>query len=234
MSHLSILLVFLALAFTGALSELCHPQDKQALLQIKKEFGNPDSLSSWIPTTDCCNENWFGVSCSTQTESYRVFWLKLYALNLPKPYPIPPSFGNLPYLKYLSISSTDNIVGPIPPTIAKLTMLRELTVKNTNLSGPIPHFLSQIKTLESIDLSFNKLSGNLPAWLPSLPNISSINFDSNSFSGTIPDSFGSFRKGFSLLSLSSNRLTGNIPTTFAKLDVEIVNLSANKLEGARL
>ncbi|KAK7400240.1 hypothetical protein VNO78_11441 [Psophocarpus tetragonolobus] len=237
MSHLNILLVVLALAITGALSELCHPQDKQTLLQIKKELGNPDSLSSWIPTNDCCKDNWEAISCGTEADSYRVYALVLKDLNLPKPYPIPPSIGNLPYLKFLSISFTQNIgiipniVGPIPPTITKLTMLRQLTITNTNISGHIPYFLSQIKTLDSIDLSYNKLSGYLPTWLPSLPNLISINLDSNRFSGPIPDSFGSFRKGFWLLSLAKNRLTGKIPATFAKLDGDIVDLSMNKLDG---
>ncbi|KAG5057775.1 hypothetical protein JHK82_012755 [Glycine max] len=231
MSRLSILILLLiVLSFSSALSELCNPRDKQVLLKIKKELGNPTTLSSWLPTTDCCN-NWVGVSCDTVTQTYRVDNLDLSDLNLPKPYSIPFSIGNIPYLEFLSITGTPNIIGTIPPTITKLTKLRNLYIKYTNVSGQIPRFLSQIKTLEFLDLSYNKLSGNLPAWLPSLPNLVGISFDGNRISGAIPDSFGYFPKSFVMLSLSRNRLTGKIPATLAKLDVKFVYLSKNMLEG---
>ena len=126
MSRLSILILLLiVLSFSSALSELCNPRDKQVLLKIKKELGNPTTLSSWLPTTDCCN-NWVGVSCDTVTQTYRVDNLDLSDLNLPKPYSIPFSIGNIPYLEFLSITGTPNIIGTIPPTITKLTKLRNL------------------------------------------------------------------------------------------------------------
>ncbi|KAK7400242.1 hypothetical protein VNO78_11443 [Psophocarpus tetragonolobus] len=230
MSRLSILLL-IVLSFSPALSEVCNPEDREVLLQIKKELGNPFSLATWLPSTDCCKNKWVGVSCATHTQKYRVKHLVLSQLNLPKAYRIPPSIGDLPYLQSLVITATDNIVGTLPPTIAKLTKLRDITIRYTNISGQIPRFLSQIKTLESIEFTYNKLSGPLPAWLPSLPILSTINFDGNSFSGAIPDSFGSFRKGFSSLSLSNNRLNGKIPAAFANLDMKNVDLSHNMLEG---
>ncbi|KAH1050164.1 hypothetical protein GLYMA_08G078800v4 [Glycine max] len=127
---------------------------------------------------------------TNQTQAYRVNDLELSYLNHPKFYPIPPSIGNLPYLEFLSIISTPNIVGTIPSTITKLTKLRDLYIRFTNLSGHMPHFLSQIKTLKVIDLSnnCNELSGNLPAWLPSLPNFSEISFDANRISGSFSKS----------------------------------------------
>ncbi|KAK7400233.1 hypothetical protein VNO78_11434 [Psophocarpus tetragonolobus] len=224
------ILILIVLSVSPALSELCNPEDKQVLFQIKKELGNPSSLSSWLPSTDCCND-WVGVSCSFQTHPNRVKNLQLYNLNLPKPYLIPLSIGNLPYLEFIAITNNPNIVGTIPPTITKLTKLRDLYIRDTNISGHIPHFLSQIKTLRFIDFSNNKLSGNLPSWLPSLPNLYAISFENNRISGTIPASFGSFSKSFALMMLSNNRLTGKLPATLAKLNLKIVNLSQNKLEG---
>ncbi|RDX65813.1 Polygalacturonase inhibitor 2, partial [Mucuna pruriens] len=215
----------------SALSELCNPQDKQALLQFKKELGNPASLSSWLPTTDCCNRTWQGVLCDTDTQTYRVNNLDLTNLNLPQPYPIPPSIGNLPYLSYVFIGSTPNLVGPIPPAIAKLTKLNYLYITHTNVSGQIPDFLSQIKSLVTLDFSYNALSGSLPASLSSLPNLVGITFDGNQISGSIPDSFGSFSNQFTSMTISRNRLTGKIPATLANLNLAFVDLSRNKLEG---
>lgn len=230
MSKLSILFL-LVLSFSSVLSELCNPQDKQALLQIKKELGNPTTLSSWLLTTDCCNRTWLGVSCDTDTQTYRVNDLDLSDLNLPKPYSIPPSIANLPYLNFLSISRTPTLIGQIPSAIVKLTQLRYLYITHTNVSGPIPDFLSQIKTLVTLDFSYNTLSGKLPASLSSLPNLVGITFDGNQISGAIPDSYGSFSKLFTSMTISRNRLTGKIPATFANLNLAFVDLSRNMLEG---
>lgn len=236
MFHHSILLLIILLSFSSAHSELCNPQDKQVLLQIKKEFGNPTTLSSWLPTTDCCNRTWEGVSCDTDTKTYRVVQLDLINLNLSKPTPIAPSIANLPYLNFLFIGSSNplsspNLVGPIPQAFSKLTKLRYLYITHTNVSGSIPEFLSQIKTLITLDFSYNKLSGNLPASISSLPNLVGITFDGNQISGTIPDSYGSFSNLFTSMTLSRNRLTGKIPATLAKLDLSFVDLSRNTLEG---
>ncbi|KAK7400226.1 hypothetical protein VNO78_11427 [Psophocarpus tetragonolobus] len=228
----SSILIVVLLYFTPALSEeLCNPQDKQVLLQIKNQLGNPATLSSWIPTTDCCNGTWQGVSCDTDTQTYRVNNLDLSNLNLPKQYPIPSSISNLPYLNFLSIRSIPNLIGSIPPAIAKLTQLRYLYITHTNVSGAIPHSLSQIKTLVTLDFSYNALSGTLPASLSSLPNLVGITFDGNRISGAIPDSYGSFSKLFTAMTLSRNRLTGKIPATFANLNLAFVDLSRNMLEG---
>lgn len=235
MSHVNILLLILV-SLSCALSELCNPQDKQALLQIKKEFGNPTTLSSWLPNTDCCNRTWQGVSCDTDTQTYRVNDLDLTDLNLSKPTPIAPSIANLPELNSLFIGSsnlhtTPNLVGPIPQSIAKLTKLRYLYITHTNVSGAIPDFLSQIKTLVTLDFSYNKLSGTLPASISSLPNLVGITFDGNQISGAIPDSYGSFSNLFTSMTLSRNKLTGKIPATLAKLNLAFVDLSRNMLEG---
>ncbi|TKY62563.1 Polygalacturonase inhibitor [Spatholobus suberectus] len=36
-------------------SELCNPEDKKVLLQIKNDLNNPYLLASWDPNTDCCH-----------------------------------------------------------------------------------------------------------------------------------------------------------------------------------
>ena len=215
-----------------SLSEKCNPDDKNALLQIKKELGNPKKLSSWDPNTDCCNNKWIGVSCDSNSQTNRVNNLDLENLDLPKPVPIPPSIANLPFLTFLSLSRIPNLVGTIlPPSIFKLKKLQYLTLSYTSISGEIPNTLSQIKTLLGIDFFNNKLTGPLPATLSSLPNLIEITFDRNQLTGTIPESYGSFPKSFTWLSLSQNRLSGKIPASLAKLNLALVDLSGNKLEG---
>ncbi|XP_019464633.1 PREDICTED: polygalacturonase inhibitor 2-like isoform X1 [Lupinus angustifolius] len=214
-----------------SLSQLCNPQDKQVLLQIKNQLGNPTQLASWDPSTDCCNTTWQGVSCDTDTKTYRINDLSLSNLNLPKLYPIPPSLGNLPFLAILDINNILNLVGPIPLAIVNLTKLRYLYISHTNVSGSIPEFMSQIQTLVTIDFSYNKLSGELPSSLSLLPNLVGITFNDNFLTGPIPESYGSFSNLFTSITLQRNQLSGNIPTTLAKLNLAFVDLSSNRLEG---
>jgi len=211
-----------------SLSEKCNQLDKKALLQIKQEFGNPTKLSSWDPTNnDCCNDKWKGVSC----DSDRVANLGLDDLNLPKPVPFPPSITNLPFLADFSLSRIPNLVGTIPPSISKLTQLEYLTLSHTSISGEIPNTLSQIKTLLSIDFTNNKLTGPLPATLSSLPKLERISLDGNQLTGTIPESYGSFPKSFMSMTISRNLLSGKIPASLVKLNLEHLDLSLNALEG---
>ncbi|XP_020234554.1 polygalacturonase inhibitor 2 [Cajanus cajan] len=234
MSRLSIIIVVIvaALSLTPALSdELCNPRDKKALLQFKKDLGNPTTLSSWLPNTDCCNPEWDGVLCDTDNKTYRVNQLYLTNLNLSKPYPIPSSVSRLPYLNLLYLTTTPNLLGQIPSSIVNLTKLHYLYITRTSLSGQIPQFLSHMKTIVTFDLSYNNLSGTLPPSLSSLPNLQGLAFDGNRITGPIPDSYGSFSHKFTSLTLSRNRLTGEIPATLADLNLTFVDLSLNKLEG---
>ncbi|CAL5213666.1 unnamed protein product [Lathyrus oleraceus] len=216
--------------FIPSLSEQCNPYDKNTLLQIKKELGNPTKLSSWNPTTDCC-DNWYGVSCDYNTWLYRVIHLGLDNLDLPQPVQIPPAVTNLPFLLCLSLDNNPNLVGTIPPTIANLTNLEYFFLSHTSISGEIPNTLSKNKRLIDLDFSNSKLTGPLPATLPSLPVISGIIFDGNKLTGTIPESYGSFPNSFTVLSLSHNRLSGKIPASLAKLNLLFVELEGNMLEG---
>ncbi|XP_004504732.1 polygalacturonase inhibitor 2-like [Cicer arietinum] len=229
---LLLLLILTTYHFIPSLSQICNPNDKNALLQIKKQLGNPSQLSSWDPTTDCCNTTWQGASCDTFTPTYRITDLDLSDLQLSQPYPIPPSITNLPALTLLSLANIPNLVGPIPPSIVNLTILRYLTIRNTNISGEIPGILSQIKTLVTITFTNNKLTGPLPASLSSLPVLGGISFDSNQLTGAIPESYGSFSKTlFTGLTLSRNKLSGKIPASLANLNLAFLDLSRNALEG---
>jgi hypothetical protein len=228
MQYLQLLLLILTTQhfIITSLSEKCNPHDKKALLQIKSELGNPTQLSSWNPTTDCCErDKWLGIVCDSHTKTYRVDKLDLYNLDLPKPLPIPPSiFTNLPFLNTLSIDYIPNLVGPIPTSTANLTKLQYFLISFTNISGEIPNTLSQIKTLVDIIFSYNKLICPLPDMLSSLPNLGVIIFDGNKLIGAILESYGSFSNSLTLLSLTQNRLSGKIPASLVKLNLILVAL----------
>ncbi|KAG4913035.1 hypothetical protein JHK82_053618 [Glycine max] len=212
-----------------AFSELCNPQDKKVLLQIKKDFNNPYLLASWNPNTDCCN--WYCVQCHPETHRINslVILSSVPQTNLSGP--IPPSVGDLPFLETLQFHKLPKLTGPIQPTIAKLTKLKEIYISWTNVSGPVPDFLARLTNLQFLDLSFNNLSGPIPSSLSQLSNLVSLRLDRNRLTGPIPESFGSFKKPGPSLWLSHNQLSGPIPASLANIDPQRIDFSRNKLEG---
>ncbi|GMN64299.1 hypothetical protein TIFTF001_033378 [Ficus carica] len=214
--------------FNPCLSELCHPQDKKALLQIKEGFNNPHVFSTWDPTTDCCL-HWDGAHCDEKT--HRIVTLEIYFGGGDLSGPIPPEIGDLPYLDVLWWHKQPNLTGPIPRSITRLQRLRFLVITWANLSGPIPDFLAELKNLDTIEFSFNNLTGPIPSSLSTLPKLRGLSLDRNKLTGPIPDSFGEFQGFDFYLALSHNQLSGKIPALLGKKDFTYVDLSRNRLEG---
>ncbi|KAM7265236.1 hypothetical protein ACFE04_003066 [Oxalis oulophora] len=208
-----------------SLSEKCHPYDKQALLKIKKDFGNPYTLTSWDPKTDCCR--WYLVKCDLV--SHRV--TQLFAYNGGLSGQIPASIGNLPLLEYLIFHKQPHMTGPIQPAIAKLKNLKFLEISWTNISGSVPGFLGELKNLTFIDLSFNNLSGSIPSSLSKLPDLKELYLSRNKLTGSIPESFGEFKTKEITMDLSHNQLSGKIPISLGKSDFGTIDFSRNRLEG---
>ncbi|KAF3567556.1 hypothetical protein DY000_02019590 [Brassica cretica] len=232
MSKATTLLLFLfftLLLLTTSLSkDLCHKDDKKALLKIKKSLSNPyNNIISWDPKEDCCT--WFNVDCGDATVNHRVTSLHISYDQISAQ--IPPEVGDLPYLQTLIFRKLSNLTGPIQSTIAKLKYLRFLRLSWTNLTGPIPDFFSQLKNLEYIDLSYNDLSGSIPTSLALLPKLEYLELSRNKLTGPIPELFGSFPGKALDLFLSHNQLNGSIPKSLGKLDFYRIDLSRNKLKG---
>ncbi|KAG2262793.1 hypothetical protein Bca52824_069872 [Brassica carinata] len=229
MSKTTTLLLFLfftLLLLTTSLSkDLCHKDDKNALLKIEKSLNSPhNNIISWDPKDDCCT--WFSVKCG---DNHRVTSLVITYQQISAQ--IPPEVGDLPYLQTLIFRKLSNLTGPIPPTIAKLKYLRFLRLSWTNLTGPVPGFLGQLKDLEYIDLSYNDLSGSIPSSLALLPKLGYLELSRNKLTGTIPESFGSFPAELPYLILSHNQLSGSIPKSLGNVDFNQIDFSRNKLTG---
>ncbi|RDX72793.1 Polygalacturonase inhibitor 1, partial [Mucuna pruriens] len=210
-----------------SLSEKCHPEDKRALLEIKKELNNPTLLSSWKPHRDCCQSGvWYGVECSPYTN--RVSDLTI-SNNTDIAAQFPASIGSLTYLESLYITLLPNLTGPIPKSI---TNLRYLTISSTSVSGPIPKLDAEFKSLVFMDLSDNALSGTLPPSLSTLPVLQEIQFNNNKLTGPIPPSYGYFNNSnLPSMILSYNLLSGSLPESLARLNGSIIDFSHNRFEG---
>ncbi|MBA0837999.1 hypothetical protein Goarm_010104, partial [Gossypium armourianum] len=108
-------------------------------------------------------------------------------------------------------------------------MLNIQTIKG--LTGPIPSSIFNISSLKAIGLSENSLSDSLPNDMcQHLPKLEGLYLSSNELSGNIPSSIGKCNN-LRILSLSINKFTGIIPRSIGNLtQLEELYLALNNLE----
>ncbi|KAJ7567590.1 hypothetical protein O6H91_02G154200 [Diphasiastrum complanatum] len=148
---------------------------------------------------------------------------------------IPDMFENISSLVAVDISM-NSLSGAIPPTLSLLPHLVSLNLSSNVLSGALPNSLEGLSELQIFDLHSNQLSGSIdPAWI-NLAKIQSIDLSSNGFSGPLP--WQQTRPVFSnivYVNFSHNQLSGqlapaNAASVFAN-QLQVLDVSSNQLSG---
>ncbi|KAF8054888.1 hypothetical protein N665_1309s0007 [Sinapis alba] len=167
-----VLVLFLSLnllnAFASLRPNMCPPDQRDALLDLKTEFqirkpdefldydGNSMNVTSYPKTeswanssSDCCN--WDGVMCDTK--SGKVIGLDLSCSCLHGR--LQPNSGlfRLQHLKSLNLAYNNFTLSPIPDTFNALMWLETLNLSESSLKGHIPTEILQLANLVSLDLS---------------------------------------------------------------------------------
>ncbi|XP_062081164.1 receptor-like protein 9DC3 [Humulus lupulus] len=145
-------------------------------------------------------------------------------------YVSPNSFANLSTsLTYLDLGET-GLQGEFPETIFNFPNLQGLDLSyNTNLNGLYPTLLhGNLTQITSLDLSFNNFGGQIPWSSLNLQKLIELDLSSNNFIGQLPEVCSSNSTKVSSLCISSNHhdLVGGPP-----LNLKSLNLSTNKLSG---
>jgi Leucine-rich repeat (LRR) protein len=201
--------------------------DLLSLLDFKRAIiSDPrQALSSWhaggIPHCQ-----WEGVTCSL-THPGRVTILNLGELSLSGP--IPPSVGNLTFLKILNLT-VNGFNGGLPP-LDRLHKLQQLLLRDNSFQGTIPETITNCSYLETLDLFGNFLIGEIPLNIGLLSNLSFLQISRNNLTGRIPPS----QKNISqllVINLADNQLTGSIPEEIGQFpNMLALLLGGNRLSG---
>lgn len=99
---------------------------------------------------------------------------------------IPETISNLVNLRHLDVSANQLAI-PFPSTMSKLTAL---TALYTGINGfeehRVPDFLASMTNLKELSMKQNNLTGEIPSFLGDLTNLKVLDLDFNLLNGTIP------------------------------------------------
>ncbi|KAF3435978.1 hypothetical protein FNV43_RR23070 [Rhamnella rubrinervis] len=242
--------------FTRFKNFLCNPEEIPSIRVLDL---SDNLLSGRMP--DCClhwgylvvlnleNNNFWGIIPSSLGSLSNLKTLRLrhnsFSGNLPS------SLDRSSQLQLLDVGH-NNLSGKIPTWIGESLVLELHSLKSNGFYGQIPSNLCQLKSIKIFDLSLNNLSGVIPSCIHNLASM--VHSDDADLTATYAYRHGVPFKKYKnsalimwkgleykydkilgllrLIDLSSNGLSGQIPTTLANL-VELVqvNLSRNHLSG---
>ncbi|XP_042479865.1 receptor-like protein 6 [Macadamia integrifolia] len=221
--------------------QLCHPEERYALLQLKQKHYHvhpypnydPDyswfypsskyrSLKSWKSNTDCCY--WEGIICDGTTG--HVVGLELSDSSLNGSIYSNSSLFHLRHLQMLNLSwnAFDYFT---PSGFDRLSRLRHLNLSGNSFSGPIPSQISQLTDLFSLDLSFNNFVGQIPSEISRLTKLVFLDLSSER---TTITSEGYFTEMYEYQQLEIPNFGGFVQnlSSLKELHLDRVNLSGPK------
>lgn len=143
---------------------------------------------------------------------------------------VPDWIGELTSLERLDLSG-NQFSGWIPFSVGNLQSLRQLNLSRNQISGELPESMRNCSSLSAIDVSQNLLAGNVPSWMfgVGLKSVSSSGKNAN----PLLDSMVASYQGLHILDLSSNSLSGEIPSSIGVLSsLVFLNMSRNRLFGS--
>ncbi|EFJ10258.1 hypothetical protein SELMODRAFT_427364 [Selaginella moellendorffii] len=144
-------------------------------------------------------------------------------------------FKNMTSLEYVSLSHNKF---EVPSFLSHFKSLRVLSMGENNLHGPIPDWLWNMTHLHVLDLSRNKFEGCLSCSISQLDAFKHMNFSDQEWAPLWlmvkgrEQQFPYFDPSNTILDLSSNQLTGVIPSYLGELiRLRILNHSNNHFSG---
>ncbi|KAL4586024.1 hypothetical protein LXL04_010654 [Taraxacum kok-saghyz] len=149
----------------------------------------------------------------------------------PSPYPAPCRPCSRAFNEHVirSLKGQD-LDGVLPPSLGKLTYIKNIDLSRNYLSGTIPPEWSSIRPI-SLSVMVNRLSGRIPTYLGDITSLVYLSLESNMFSETVPAELGKLENLENLI-LQANYLCGELPMELNNLaKLQEFRLSSNKFTG---
>ncbi|POO00643.1 LRR domain containing protein [Trema orientale] len=223
------------------------------------QFEGPIPLFSYIVGTSYLSNNKFSSlnsSCDVQDDTLLSFLDISYNQLAGE---LPDSWSHFKRLEIL-ILNNNKLSGKFPSSIGSLPRIQVLNLGNNNLTGELPSSLKKCTELTVLYVGENRLQGPVPSWMGAMKKKVSLKrnrytlVDSNDNDTSITLPYNGSIRGYDAqvgliwkgrlsqykstlrlvksIDLSSNKLTGEIPTEITELiGLVSLNLSRNNLSG---
>ena len=241
--YLSLLLIELLVVFATAGTS---SGNIDALYDIYSAANGPDWRWGMLPgiqwvfnsTSDPCADHWQGVTCigCDSSESYcNVTKLNLPGYNMRGS--LSPSLCNLLNLTNVTLSG-NHLESTVPSCVLfELQHLKIITISSNNFTGSLPfrNDSSFFQTkLRHLDFSVNHFTGTVPSLFGVLPHLTLLSLTSNRLSGPFPTFIGANLTSLISLEMAANFLTGSISASFWSSVSSLYNLriGGNPLQGS--
>ncbi|KAG5544891.1 hypothetical protein RHGRI_017374 [Rhododendron griersonianum] len=140
---------------------------------------------------------------------------------------IPPQWATM---RLVELSFMGNqLSGPFPEVLTKITTLKNLSIEGNRFSGPIPPQIGKLVNLQKLILSSNSFTGELPVTLAKLTNLIDMRISDTGFTGKIPEFIGNWTK-IEKLQIQGSPFEGPIPSSISSL-TRLSDLRMSDLKG---
>uniref|UniRef100_A0A0E0B1Q4 non-specific serine/threonine protein kinase n=1 Tax=Oryza glumipatula TaxID=40148 RepID=A0A0E0B1Q4_9ORYZ len=205
------------------------PAEVRTLRRIAQKMG----ILRWNFSVDPCNSGGNGgfggtvnCDCSFYNHTFcHVTNITLEGQNFTGE--LPPDFAEFPNLLQLDLSRS-LLHGGVPDQWARMK-LQGLSLMGNNLSGPFPIALTKITTLTNLSIEGNNFYGPIPSDIGHLMQMEKLRISGNNFSGRVPVFLGKLKK-LGKLQIEGSLLEGPIPSEFSKL-INLYDLRISDLRG---
>ncbi|CAM0878642.1 unnamed protein product [Alopecurus aequalis] len=151
---------------------------------------------------------------------------------------VPPNLGiSLPNLQIISLGG-NFFVGQIPSSITNASSLYFIDLSGKNFTGLVPPTIGKLTKLSELNLEENQIQAHSKEdweFLDSLCNCTELHMlslSSNRLSGHVPSSLGNLSNQLQKLHLAGNQLSGEFPSGIANLhNLILLTLGNNRFTG---
>ncbi|XP_062079966.1 receptor-like protein 7 [Humulus lupulus] len=138
---------------------------------------------------------------------------------------------SFPQFKVLKLSDCN--LKKFPDFLRHQKRMGVLSIGRNPIGGQIQEWMLNIsrETLSTIFFSGNSFTGELSPKICNLSSLQVLDFSNNELVGKLPQCFGNFSKSLSIITLTNNSFSGNIPEFTIGNQLQIIHLGYNLFEG---